>query len=70
MQYKIPSREDIGRVRVAFEESCEPTGPFRAKSTGEVVINSSRRSAHAVYNAVGVRVTKRFSRMPLALARL
>nr|MDA8227537.1 molybdopterin-dependent oxidoreductase [Desulfitobacterium hafniense] len=58
MQYKIPCRKDIGNVRVAFEESYEPTGPFGAKSIGEVVINTpSPAISHAVYNAVGVRVT-------------
>ncbi|MBP2626198.1 MAG: aerobic-type carbon monoxide dehydrogenase, large subunit CoxL/CutL-like protein [Firmicutes bacterium] len=59
MQYKIPSRKDIGRLQVAFEPSFEPTGPFGAKSIGEVVINTPAPAiAHAVYNAVGVRVTK------------
>ncbi|EGO64002.1 xanthine dehydrogenase family protein molybdopterin-binding subunit [Acetonema longum] len=58
MQYKIPCRQDIGQVRVQFEESYEPTGPFGAKSLGEVVINTpSPAIAHAVYNAVGVSIT-------------
>ncbi|MHB1405406.1 MAG: xanthine dehydrogenase family protein molybdopterin-binding subunit [Desulfitobacteriaceae bacterium] len=58
MQYKIPCRKDIGNIRVTFEESFEPTGPFGAKSVGEVVINTPAPAiAHAVYNAVGVRVT-------------
>ena len=59
MQYKIPCRKDVGKVRIAFEESFEPTGPFGAKSIGEVVANTpSPAIAHAVYNAVGVRVTQ------------
>jgi len=58
MQYKIPCRKDVGKVRIAFEESYEPTGPFGAKSIGEVVANTPPPAiAHAVYNAVGVRVT-------------
>jgi CO/xanthine dehydrogenase Mo-binding subunit len=57
MQYKIPCRKDIGKIRVAFEESFEPTGPFGAKSLGEVVVNTPAPAiAHAVYNAVGVRM--------------
>jgi len=57
MQYKIPCRKDVGKVRIAFEESFEPTGPFGAKSIGEVVANTPPPAiAHAVYNAVGVRV--------------
>ncbi|MDR3588242.1 MAG: molybdopterin-dependent oxidoreductase [Negativicutes bacterium] len=58
LQYKIPCRKDIGRITVAFEESFEPTGPFGAKSIGEVVINTPAPAiAHAVYNAVGLRAT-------------
>ncbi|HZK55042.1 MAG TPA: molybdopterin cofactor-binding domain-containing protein [Desulfosporosinus sp.] len=57
MQYKIPCRKDVGKVRIAFEESFEPTGPFGAKSIGEVVANTPPPAiVHAVYNAVGVRV--------------
>ncbi len=58
MQYKIPCRKDIGTIHVDFVESFEPTGPFGAKSVGEVVINTPAPAiAHAVYNAVGVKVT-------------
>ena len=57
MQYKIPSRMDVGDIRVEFESSYEPTGPFGAKSIGEVVINTpSPAIAHAVYNATGVQI--------------
>jgi len=59
MQYKIPCRKDIGGIRVAFEESFEPTGPFGAKSIGEVVTNTPAPAiVDAVYNAVGVRITR------------
>lgn len=55
MQYKIPTRLDVGRIDVDFEESYEPTNPFGAKSIGEIVINTpSPAIAHAVYNATGV----------------
>lgn len=58
MQYKIPTRLDVGNIRVDFESSYEPTGPFGAKSIGEVVINTpSPAIAHAVYNASNVYVT-------------
>lgn len=57
MQYKIPTRQDMGTVRVEFESSYEPTGPFGAKSIGEIVINTpSPAIAQAIYNATGVRV--------------
>jgi CO/xanthine dehydrogenase Mo-binding subunit len=59
MQYKIPTRQDIGRIRVEFIESYEPSGPFGAKSIGEIVINTpSSAIADAVYNACGVRLTE------------
>ena len=54
MQYKIPSRLDVGKLRVEFESSYEETGPFGAKSIGEIVINTpSPALAHAVANATG-----------------
>lgn len=57
MQYKIPTRLDVGNIRVEFESSYEPTGPFGAKSIGEIVINTpSPAIANAVANAVGVRI--------------
>ena len=57
MQYKIPSRLDVGNIRVEFESSYEPTGPFGAKSIGEIVINTpSPAIANAVQNAVGVMI--------------
>ena len=57
MQYKIPTREDIGNIRVDFEPSYEPSGPFGAKSIGELVIDTPCPAiAEAVYNATGVRV--------------
>lgn len=57
MQYKIPSRLDVGTIRVDFESSYEPTGPFGAKSIGEIVINTpSPAIANAVDHAVGVRI--------------
>lgn len=56
MQYKIPSRLDIGHINVEFESSYEEEGPFGAKSIGEVVINTpSPAIADAVFNATGTR---------------
>ena len=55
MQYKIPSRLDVGEIRVEFESSYEPTGPFGAKSIGEIVINTpSPAISNAIQNATGV----------------
>lgn len=55
MQYKIPTRLEMGNLRVEFEHSYEPTGPFGAKSIGEIVINTPAPAiAHAIYRATGV----------------
>ena len=55
MQYKIPTRLDMGHLRVEFENSYEPTGRFGAKSIGEIVINTPAPAiAHAIYRATGV----------------
>ena len=59
MQYKIPTRQDIGNIRVEFESSYEKTGPFGAKSIGELVIDTPCPAlAEAIYNATGVRLTE------------
>ena len=55
MQYKLPTRLDMGRLKVEFEHSYEPTGPFGAKSIGEIVINTPAPAiAHAIYRATGI----------------
>ena len=55
LQYKIPTRLDMGHLRVEFEHSHEPTGPFGAKSIGEIVINTPAPAlTHAIYRATGV----------------
>lgn len=54
MQYKIPTRMDVPEPRVEFMPSFEPTGPFGAKSIGEVVINTpSPAVMSAVAHATG-----------------
>ncbi len=59
MQYKIPTRQDFKQIRVDFDSSYEPTGPYGAKSIGEIVINTPAPAiAHAVYNATGVWVNE------------
>ena len=57
MQYKIPNRMDVPSIRIEFESSYEKSGPFGAKSIGELVIDTPCPAiANAVYNATGVRV--------------
>lgn len=55
MQYKIPSRVDISKIRVDFESSYEPSGPYGAKSIGEIVVNTPAPAiADALRNAAGI----------------
>lgn len=62
MQYKIPARTDVGKIRVEFAPSYEKSHPFGAKSIGEIVINTPCPAiANAVYNGVGLR----FREMPI-----
>lgn len=57
LQYKIPTRLDVGTIRVEFESSFEPTGPFGAKSIGEIVINTPAPAlVNAVYNATKLNI--------------
>ena len=54
MTYKLPTRMDVPEPRVEFMPSFEPTGPFGAKSIGEVVINTpSPAVMSAVAHATG-----------------
>lgn len=56
MEYKIPNRDDMRtNIMVDFVETYDETGPYGAKSIGEVVINPSVPAIHdAIYNATGV----------------
>lgn len=57
MLYRVPSRLDVGTIRVDFESTYEPTGPYGAKSIGEIVINTPAPAiGHALYNAFGKRL--------------
>lgn len=57
MQYKMPARCDVGNIIVDFVETHEPTGPFGAKSVGEVVLNTPLPAIQeSVFNGTGVRI--------------
>lgn len=62
LQYKIPSRIDIGHINVDFESSYEAAGPFGAKSIGEVVINTP---LPAITDALSHAAGKRFYTLPI-----
>lgn len=53
--YKIPTRRDMGTLKVAFVESHDATGPYGAKSIGEVVVNPMAPAIiEAIRDACGI----------------
>lgn len=57
LTYKIPTRTEVKKINVEFADSYEPSGPYGAKSVGEIGIDTPPAAiANAIYNAVGVRV--------------
>ena len=57
MNYGLPTRLDIPQIQIDFCPSYEESGPFGAKSIGEIVINATAPAiADAVWRATGIRV--------------
>ena len=57
LYYHVPTTKDIKKLTTEFADSYEPTGPFGAKSVGEIGIDTPPAViCNAVYNAVGVRI--------------
>ena len=57
-EYKIFTAADIPEIRTILVDSNEESGPFGAKSVGEIAMNGPAPAiANAIYDAVGVRVT-------------
>ncbi len=55
--YKIFSAPDIPKITTILVPSYEPTGPYGAKTVGEVNINGPLPAiSNAIYNAVGTRL--------------
>ena len=58
MNYRIPTRREINKLTTEFADSFEDSGPYGAKSVGEIGIDTPPAAlANAIYNAVGVRIT-------------
>ncbi|HEY7126921.1 MAG TPA: molybdopterin cofactor-binding domain-containing protein [Ktedonobacterales bacterium] len=57
VDYKVFSTLDMPQMTTILVEDPEPTGPFGAKSAGEVPINGPAPAiANAIYDALGVRI--------------
>ena len=59
LEYKIPTALDTPDIHTGIIETIDPEGPFGAKEAGEGAIHPVIPAiANAVYNAVGVRITR------------
>ncbi|MFA6648384.1 MAG: molybdopterin cofactor-binding domain-containing protein [Candidatus Izemoplasmatales bacterium] len=57
LNYKIPTRMDIKKLTTVFVDSYEESGPFGAKSVGEIGIDTPPAAlANAVANALNIRI--------------
>lgn len=57
--YKIPTMEDMPNIVSVIVEEEDPNGPYGAKSVGEAAMNPVAAAiCNAIYNAVGVRMTR------------
>ena len=58
LNYRIPTRLEFGKLTTEFADSFEASGPYGAKSVGEIGIDTPPAAlANAIYNAIGVRIT-------------
>jgi CO/xanthine dehydrogenase Mo-binding subunit len=68
MDYKIPTFAELpDELRAYIVESPEPTGPFGAKSVGEIGMNAV---AAAIANGVADAIGARIDRLPLTGERV
>jgi CO/xanthine dehydrogenase Mo-binding subunit len=59
LDYKIPTMKDIPPIEPIIVEEEDPYGPYGAKSVGEAALDPVAAAiCNAIYNAVGVRITK------------
>ena len=59
LEYKIPTTLDTPDIHASIIETIDPEGPFGAKEAGEGAIHTVIPAiANAVFNAVGVRITR------------
>lgn len=57
LTYHMPTTMEINKLTTEFAESYEESGPYGAKSVGEIGIDTPPAClANAIYNAVGVRI--------------
>lgn len=59
LSYSIPTKMEIGEIDVKFIDSYEPSGPFGAKSVGEIGIDTLPAIiSNCIKNALDIRITE------------
>jgi CO/xanthine dehydrogenase Mo-binding subunit len=59
LDYRIPTIADMPNITPVIVEENDPNGPYGAKSVGEAALDPVAATiCNAIYNAVGVRITK------------
>lgn len=59
INYKLPTHQTVGRFITEFADSYEESGPYGAKSVGEIGIDTPPAAiANAIFNATGVRIDR------------
>ena len=57
VNYRIPCAKDIKKLTTVFVDSYEESGPYGAKSVGEIGVDTPPAAiANAIYHATGVRI--------------
>ncbi len=58
LRYNVPTRKELKHMDVSFASSYEPSGPYGAKSVGEIGIDTPPAAiSNAIKNAIGKRMT-------------
>ena len=67
LEHKSPMILDVPPIEVIFTDVKDPIGPFGAKSLGEPPsIGPAPAIANAIYDAIGIRITK----LPITSTRI
>ncbi len=59
LDYRVPTALDMPQIETVIVETADPEGPFGAKGVGEMGVTPTAPAiANAIYDAIGVRLTR------------